>query len=195
MALPDNVLSTTPVRGTFAAPDDVRATLLEDWEMGGIGISNPSMGLQVQTWRGYVEGNNIVLSAPSEPPFVVTTDTGITEVSFTFDTNMRPTVVYVAAGVAKHYWYDAVPENYVTTTLAAGVTSPMMTHDDKRAGRTTISDALLFYFRAGNLCYRQQRDRYNTERVLAALAPGASRIRRVGMTNRLRVQIEYDVLA
>lgn len=194
MSLPDNVLSTTPVPAPFLVPDDVvRASLLEDFERGGVNLSNPEDGLVVQTWRGFVDGSTVKFESPTWPPSTVLTDAGITELSMSFDQNMRPMVAYMVGSTAKLYWYDSLIEAHTTTTLAAGITSPTLTHDDKRDGRTGASDVLLLYILGGQLRYRQQRDRFTVERVLATVPAGTTRLRRVGMNTQLRVQIEYDV--
>jgi hypothetical protein len=194
VALPGNQFTTTAVRGDFLAPDDrVRTSLLVDYEMGGIASGDPSAGLQYQAWEGRVNAGTIQVRPDGAGAWTdVTTDSGITEIAIAFDQNMRATVAYVAAGSAKLYWYDATLPGFTTTTFA-GATSPVVTMDDKRAAEVGLNDVLFFYIKAGRVCYRQQRDRYATERDLGAAPTGMTRILRWGFTNLFRVQLEFGV--
>ena len=51
MAMPANVLSTVPHPDDYLPPIDKDRGLLEDWEMGGIALNDPSQGLRVQEWH------------------------------------------------------------------------------------------------------------------------------------------------
>lgn len=192
MALPENALSDSPVAATMLDPDGrARASLLVDYELGGADIGDPSQGLQVKAWEARVSAGVIQTRPDGVGAWTdVTSDTGITEIALAFDQNMRPTVAYVAAGVAKLYWYDAVAASYVTTTYA-GATSPVVTMDDKRPMQVGLNDVLLFYLRAGRVRHRRQRDRYTIEYDLAAIPSGMTRIVRWGMTVANRVQLEF----
>lgn len=196
MSLPENSLSPyDPPVANWIAPDNLGrpADLLTDYEEGGIALDDPSEGLQGYIWRARLVGNDIMLGkSPYTVETIVLTDTGITELSLSFDQNMRPTIAYVAGGQAKLYWYDSVPEMQVTTNLAADVLSPFLGLDDKRSPATvlTTNDTLLFYIRGTSLYYRQQRDRYATERLLKTYPDNNIRIGRVGITRGLRMQIQ-----
>jgi hypothetical protein len=117
---------------------------------------------------------------------------GITELSLSFDQNMRPAVAYVVAGQAYLYWYNSVTELQETWTLPADVKSPFLSLDDKRDPATTITsnDTLLFYIRGTSLYYRQQRERYVTERLLKTYPDSNIRVGRAGMSRGLRMQIQ-----
>lgn len=192
--LPDNVLSTTPVLSAFESPDSLeRLSLTVDREMGGTALNNPTDGLLVQAWRAWLDGSDVrcateAAAASGSPGTILFTAAGITELSLTFDQNMRPAVAFVASGVAKLWWYDSVAGGQTTTTFAT-VTSPFLTLDDKRPKQQGPSDILMFYVRSGVLYYRQQRDRFNVEYTLATV-PLATRVWRLGMGRGLRLQIE-----
>src|SRR5690554_634387 len=81
-----------------------------DYEDGGIGIQDPSAGLEYQVWRTRVttDGTRILLGAANHPEQVIYTGTGITEVSLSFDGNMRPHFAWVEEGVAKFNWYNSL---------------------------------------------------------------------------------------
>jgi hypothetical protein len=196
VSLPDNTLSANSNFSSFLQPDALgRGDDLEDYELGGIALNDPSQGLKVKNWkaRALNGSNEIRVSAdPYNIEIPLVSADNITEVSLAFDQNMRPALAYITNGQAKLYWYDSVVEAQVTTVLAADITSVFLTMDDKRPAMTLLNrnDILLFYVRAGNLYYRQQRDRYDTERFLVALAEPTMKLRKCGMATGLRVQIQ-----
>ena len=89
-------------------------------------------------------------------------------------------------------WYDPTVEAYVDVPLAAGTTTPFLTMDDTRAPsvQSGISDVILTYIRDGALYVRVQRERFLTERLIAADIQGSKRIWHFGMNNKLRLQWE-----
>lgn len=194
MSLPLNTLSATPVVSTWLAPDDiVRADSTVDYELGGIALSDPSQGLRVQSWRARVSGSNVLAGpTPYTSESTLFTAAGISELSVAFDQNMRPAIAYIQAGQAKLWWFDSFVATQVTTTLASDIVSVYLTTDDKRdvATQVNTNDVLLFYVRSSKLYYRQQRDRFATERELKTFNGPSVSIKRCGMTAGLRVQIE-----
>lgn len=193
--LPGNVLSDsavfapTYVTTKTPSPDD----MLRAWEMGGVAISDASQGLSVKLWqlRGVKHDDSatidVAISAPGVAETVLFSGDDITEIDLAFDQNMRPFVCYVQAGAAKYYWWDGSIPGYATVTMAAGVTNPRCCLDDHRDFDIANSDIILAYLRAGNLYYRQQRDRFNTERLLHAVGTGATLVY-VAMNTALRLQ-------
>lgn len=169
-----------------------------DYEQGGIALNDSSLGLMVQKWRATYDTN---CSAVKVSPYPYTTDTaiftaaGITELSLAFDQNMRPAVAYVSADIAKLYWYDSFLNSVTTTTFASDVRCPFLSMDDKRsvASQTNSNDILFFYIRGNNVYYRQQRDRFVTERQIASfVSSGTVRIAQAGMTSKLRVKLRLS---
>ena len=193
MAMPANTLSSLPAYSAFMAPDDrVLSSLLVDYERGGVALNDPSQGLNVQDYEARLDGNNIQVRTDGTGAWTtVTSDTSITELALAFDQNMRPTVAYVAGGVAKMYWYDAVAAAYVTTSYP-GATSPVVTMDDKRDMQIGLNDVLLFYLQGGRVKHRRQRDRYTIEYDLADVPTGMTRIARWGFTEGKRIQLEFS---
>ncbi|TXH55300.1 MAG: hypothetical protein E6Q97_09080 [Desulfurellales bacterium] len=193
MAMPANTLSPLPTYSAFLAPDDrVRASLLVDYEMGGADIGDPSQGLQVKAWEARVDGSDIQVRPDGAGAWTtVTSDSGVTEIALAFDQNMRPTIAYVAGGVAKLYWYDATAAAYVTTSFP-GAESPVVTMDDKRDMQVGLNDVLLFYLQDGRVKHRRQRDRYTIEYDLEDVPTGMTRIARWGFTEGKRVQLEFS---
>jgi hypothetical protein len=182
-----------PVIGEFLYPDNIAPDVDLDYEMGGIGLNNPFLGLMVQAWtmQLFVDPDtsigSIYLSAPTVAPTLVFQDVGIQNCAFAFDQNMNPVICFTQAGFARFRWFDATISDYTITTLPAGSTPPRATLDDKRASQIPVSDVLVCYTRAGNLYMRAQRDRYLIEYLLKTGVTG--RVLQFGMGDKLRVQI------
>lgn len=195
MTLPNNQLAPDGPIGVWLQPDNTaRIDPLVDYELGGIGISDPSQGLQIQNWRVRVDGNQNILVSP-EPYTVETfiiTGAAITEISLAFDQNMRPVIAFLDNGQAKLYWYNPDTGSVVTISIMPGIVSAMVTMDDKRKAATELAtnDVLVYYIRDGNLYYRQQRERYATERMLAVLKSPLGKLRKLGMAENWRVQVQ-----
>lgn len=203
--LPPGGLSEAPQRGNFLAPDELAPIfnypedltpdeVPTDWELAGIGLNDSVAGVQYQDWTFYMDGPDIMVTAPNTPPTVVhSPGLGVLELSGSFDSNMQPVVVWTGADLVTWLrWWNPVTTSFVLSTLPA-LRSPRLTLDDKRASQTVNRDVLLFYIRDEAVCYRQQRDRYQVEYPLYPLPRGYTRIGRVGMTDRMRMQVELTL--
>jgi hypothetical protein len=192
MALPQNTRSTVAVSGLYLPPDDALTSPLLDYEIGGVAINDASQGMLVRTWRGLFDKQDgwLYLQADNETPVQWIQDFAITEFSFTFDQNMRPAVAYVSGGEMRLRWFDTTINNYRTDTFGTA-RNPRLALDDKRplllAGN---SDIIFAYIRGDSLYYRQQRDRFNTERFLRSGIEADIRLKNIGMTRNLRMQFE-----
>jgi len=189
--LPGGILSTTPITGAFqwSRNEDIQDDLIS-YEMGGIALNDASMGLHYQMWKGSLVENNIMLESATQVPVSIYTGVNITGLSISFDQNMRPTAAFTENGLAKLLWYDSTVPGQVVTTLAAGVTTPKVTMDDKRSTQSGISDIILSYVRDFKICYRQQRDRFETEYILTDQV--CKRLIKVGMNSKLRLQWMFE---
>lgn len=185
--IPDDRLSSQPVIAPFVGAKLRRSTKTLDFEDGGIALNDPSEGNQYQVWRGRLIGNDVVLDAPEADPVIVYSGENITEISFSFDQNMRPVVAFQQDGISKLFWFDSVAGQQVVTEYE-GALSPKVVLDDKRATQTNNSDVIFGYIREENLYYRQQRDRFLIERLLAP-APRA-RLEKIGLNTKLRLQFQ-----
>jgi hypothetical protein len=190
--MPLNQFSPDAVPGAYLSPDGrARSSLMVDYELGGVAIGDPSQGLQVRVWEARAGAGFIEVRPESGGAWTaVTGGASITEISFSFDQNMRPTVAYMDGGVAKHYWYNALTASW-TTSEYPGATSPVVLLDDKRDWQSATSDVLLFYLKAGRVMHRVQRERFMNEYDLAAVPAGKTRIVRCGMTDVGRIQLEF----
>jgi len=189
--LPDNVLSTSPVRGNLTGARAMAVTKFIDYEDGGVALNDSSKGNAYQVWRGRLIRNQVLLSAPNTPEFLLFEASGITEISFTFDQNMRPVLAFVQAGIAKLRWYDPLAGAQVVTNLPANTITPKVILDDKRQTQNSKGDVILGYVRNGGLYFRQQRERYLVERLLASGIK--SGILRIGFSDQLRLQFMMEV--
>lgn len=180
--------STTAVYAPFQIGDSNTVTNLTDYEYGGVSLYDGTQGLLVKLWKMQVVGSDVIISENGANSQVLFTESGITEISFTFDQNMNPFVAYVAGGTAKYYWYDSSIPGYTTTNLPSGSTNPRATFDDKRASQILLdkSDIVLGYLRAGNLYVRVQRERYLTEHLFQSGVTG--KLVKIGMNNKNRLQ-------
>lgn len=186
--IPNDSLSSLLLPAMWLAPDDLENSYLVDYELGGIGLDDPSQGLKVQTWTLKLVGSDVIISAENWPETILFTRIGITELSLAFDQNMKPFVAFVENDVAKFWWFDTFVGTVVFSTLPAGSRTPRCCLDDKRELQTGTSDIILCYALNGILCRRQQRDRFTIEVQLGALHNTDDGIRRVGMHEKNRLQ-------
>lgn len=195
--IPDRRLATDPYAyvGAFLAPDDQENVLLEDYELGGTDLNDPSDGLKVKTWTASYNPatGEISLSAPGSVTTVVLTIMGVSELSLAFDQNMQPVIAFVENGAAKFYWWDTDIPGFTTTTLPAGSLTPRVCMDDKRDMETAANDVILCYVTGdGKLVALHQRDRYSTVDVLMDpfVDPygNPALLKRIGMNANNRLQ-------
>lgn len=172
-------------------PDAKPFRRLVSHERGGIALSDPSKGLDVQNWRLESDGSMVRLFSEMGSPIELFPDSGIRQLSLSFDQNMRKVVSieYESGGVDLIY-YDTLSASEETSSFS-GIRSPVVSLDDKRESQSGTSDVIFGYIRNSDhmLCYRQQRERYTVEHELIQLAP-RSRLRNLGMTTKLRMQFE-----
>lgn len=188
-------LSTTVVSADFIPPDDVDPTsTIIDYELGGVALSDSSAGLMVQTWTSRYDPATgyVLIGAGASPEVELFYAPGVSDLSFTFDQNMRPFHAYVQSGQAKFRWYDTVLGANRITSLDAADRYPKCCMDDKRDLQTVqgSNDIILAYMRGSSLYYRQQRDRYEVEYLLQTDING--RLLRVGMNVLNRLQFMFE---
>ena len=179
--IPNSILSTTVMSSDFLGVKNINSTNTINYETGGANISDTTQGLLVQSWRGRLIGDDIILDVPDNiliSPHVAYSAAGITEFSFTFNQNMNPIVVFVQSGSSKMYWYDSSLGGYTITDYGNTVTNPRVALDDKRLEQTSNSDVIFAYIKEGSLYYRQQRDRFTIERLLRN---NCSYLKKIGM--------------
>lgn len=187
--IPENRESTTPVRGTFIAPDGMSGSQMIDYERGGIAVNDPSQGLRVQEWMFYYRDGVVYCKADLTAEFAIFAADGVTALSGSFDQNMRPIVAYLIGKECRLNWYDTLAGTRRDDSFGE-LRTPKLSLDDKRSSQFQASDVIFSYIRDGNLCYRQQRDRYTVERILRSGLSEYAKIISVGMTHGWRLQFE-----
>jgi hypothetical protein len=188
--LPNNRASTVDISSRFLSTDEKASSRTVDWERGGVAINDASQGLDVQDWKLHLSFNNLILT-PSDvgEPTVVYTASGLTDIALAFDLNMRPVLAAAQAGSLWLRWYDSTVSAYRVDTFGVGA-SPKLALDDRRPSRSGIADVILAYIRDGALYYRQQRDRYLTERMLVDGLDSKLVLKTIGMSRQWRMQFE-----
>lgn len=197
MALPNNAASSVGVSDLMLPPDDQVTTPLEDFERGGIAVNNPSAGLNARDWRCFVDetnGADVYLQPAGGVAVLIFSVPGVTAVTFTFDQQMRPAVVYRLGSSVLLRWFDPTQNSFVTTNYG-DLKDPKLSFDDKRITQVADRGDIIFaYLRqiggTLGLYYRQQRDRFNIEYTLRTGLPVNTRLRAVGMNRNLRMQFE-----
>lgn len=189
--LPDNMLSSQTVRGNITGARALAVTPIVDYEDGGVALNDSTRGNQYQIWQALLIKDRVLVSAPNTPEFVMYEGQGLTEISLTFDQNMRPVLAFVQNGVARYRWYDPTVGAQIVTDLPAGSITPKVILDDKRQTQTSNCDVILAYVRGGGLYYRQQRDRYQIERLLTDGV--TTSLLRIGFSDQLRLQFMMEV--
>ena len=175
----------------FVLPRNEQYGLMESWERGGAGIGNTSEPLTKYNWFAFSDGSKITFHREDDPNIGMQLQglNNVTEIDATFDQNMRPCIAFVEDGESKLYWYDTVQQKMAIRVFPSGsVRHPRVSLDDKRPTAISRSDVILGYINQDNkLCYRQQRDRYDTEYVLKEFDAYPRRVLwRIGMTKANR---------
>ncbi|MEC7118980.1 MAG: hypothetical protein VXW65_03625 [Pseudomonadota bacterium] len=187
--LPDNVLSSDSQQADFLLP--IKSSKVTDLEWGGVAVQDTSQGLRVKIWQAYLDGDNVMIVAPEVPPTVLFSAAGITELALAFDQNMRPAVAYRQSGTAKLWWYDSTIAD-MTVTDFGDCRDLHLTLDDNRPNQISVSDIIFGYIRDNALYYRQQRDRYETEYLLSAVAQDLTMM---GMMTNQRMGFSFTTLS
>lgn len=196
MALPDLVFASQSIPAVFLGGKSLPVTGQLDYEYGPIALQDASRGINYQLWTSRLENGIVYIKAPTVPEYAFLTLPNVTEMSFSFDRNANITFVYVQADSVFMYWFDSSVGGYVTTPYGSDIVSPRLTHDDKRTLQSSVSDVIFAYVHVdtrdaqgkpltASLRYRQQRERYGVERILATNVTDG--LVKIGMMRNLRV--------
>jgi hypothetical protein len=193
MPLPQDVVSAEPQPSTFLNPDNITFLPHLVYERGGVDLQDTSEGNIAYTWRARYTNNAISIERDGIEGYDILTElANVISIDMTFDQNMNVIICYDIAGTSYLYWFDSVIQDY-TTTVYPNTRSPRLTRDDKRPQFTTQSDVLFAYITAaGELIYRQQRDRYTIARTMTAGVQDSVYIEKIGMTTTNRVYFKLS---
>jgi hypothetical protein len=193
--MPNNALSSHPVVGAFLPPRtalrNTPALGLIDVHPGPVALSNPTLGITYQLWQVRGDANNIYLSAPNTPEFKVLPGQSAIWVALAFDQNGNVFIAWTAnnTGQSYYYWFDTTIPGYRISAIPGVVNRVFACLDDNRNAEFQVDDVMVSYVRAGQLYFRQQRDRFGVEYSLGA-APGA--IVQFYMSHVLRMQWAFQ---
>lgn len=152
---------------------------------GGVAIQDGTQGIDFQDWVIRISAPNTVSIEPRTSGVGTTLIIpGIRYVSGGFDRGMNLALAYETAdGKSYFYWFDTVPNQYVTTEYP-GISNILACHDDVRDTSSDTSDMILTYEKNGAIYWREQRDRYLIEYLATANPVG--HLTRFGMASSLR---------
>jgi hypothetical protein len=187
--IPSNAFTTNPIQGSFRPPNDLDYDPLHQIVWGGQAIGDGTKGRLVKYWEVALVTEGITVRPVNGP--IAFTLTGldisqITSVSLAFDSNMGLAIAYTVSTGANLYYFDSLSSQY-TTRFFADINSCRLCVDDARDFYSSASDVIFAYTRVGNVYWRQQRDRYNIERLIGA---SPNKLIRIGQTFVNRLQLE-----
>ena len=178
----------------FKFPDNiVTDNELEDYEMGGIALQDPSKGMEFQVWQGYWNPVDkwIYLKPDNlDDPIPIFTEPDVEEFCFTFDQNMRwAAAIRTSTNLCKFLWYDSMVKAYVTTFIS-NVSSVRLTLDDKRFNQIQfgVADMIITTIEGGIVRWRIQRDRFGVAYSHPGSVSPRARITHFGMGENNRLQ-------
>lgn len=186
----DGAFSSVGVPGVYYTPDNLSGYVRQtDYERGGVALFDASKGLLVQNWRAQWNRvtREVTLSNESGFSRVMFSSIGLTQLSLSFNIAMNPYFAYTERGVTWLRWFDSTFSE--EKMLIPAASQPRLTLDDKRPESVIDADVVLFYLKGNQLCKRYQRERFETEHIMANDVDG-TRLGRVGMTTGNRVQVE-----
>lgn len=198
--IPGQSLSNPTIWNPYIPPDDVIPYLpTQSLQLGGIGLSDPTQGLEVQDWTLDLVASNIlldtfVISAPNTPTtqlYQLPSGQSASTCSLAFDQNMKPAIGYMQDSGGYLWWWDATIPAYQVLFLGSTITSVQLTMDDKRSAQTGAgtNDIICAYTDSNNLYYRQLRDRFQTQYTLAfPVGLPNPQLLKVGMNEDWRLQ-------
>lgn len=199
--MPAGGLSTKAYHAPLAYTSRGAVEFLFDYERAGIALYDGTQGVNIQLWRCRVRREespansgifvyHVEVSAPNTPWTILFTRTQrILEVSFAFDNNMFPFVVYALEnGQCWYWWYDSSDGTQKFTQMPGGTLTPRCCIDDHRESQQGISDVVLAYLSGGSLYVRYQRERYEIAHLEQAGLGANARLVDVGMNRAWRLQ-------
>lgn len=188
MSLPNNEASIDLQPGSLLTPDSLSYDPHLVYEKGGVDLQDTSEGNLGYVWSGRYANNAITIKRDGIDGYDILTElAGVSSIDIAFDQNMNVTVCYDINNTSYLYWFDTVPQEYVTSVFP-GTRSPRLTRDDKREQFVLSSDVLFVYITdSGDLVYRQQRDRFTIPRVLGTGVQSSVYIEKIGMTTANRI--------
>ena len=189
--IPNNQLSSVAIVNNYLPPNTELYRPTESASLGGDSLGDSGDNLVTKTWLAKYNSdtNEVTIESDTDAPELLFVRPDITEISLSYDQNMRPTVAFMEDGVATLWWYDSQVSDQVFTQYP-DATDPRVILDDRRPWAIGDSDNLLFYVKNDNLYMRIQRERFQDEHLLKENLNG-QRLWRVSTNNSLRIMFEF----
>lgn len=185
--LPLDTITPEPVYAEFRAPWDDPYLPLEERVLGGNAVGDGSAGREVKVWKISYSGGDVHVGPDGGADEFVQTRGGVTTLSLAFDANMAVAYAWQSVNGSSLYYFDSTLGSYNILTIADG-TSCRVGVDDTRSFNSASSDVIFAYTRGGQLYWRQQRDRYLTERLVGP--SGVSILHRCAQNTLNRLQFK-----
>lgn len=185
--IPSPGLSSTPMIGASLYARRAWTDALIDYEQGGVDIQDASLGLSIKSWKlvWNKQTGDFEISAAGVTTTTPLNKTDVKRCALSFDQNMNPAIAWEDNSGCHLWWFDTTIPAY--TILDQAGSYPYLTMDDKHELATLAgeNDMLWLYVRSGSLYYRQQRDRFTIEYLIAT---GISKLYHAGMNKNFRMQ-------
>jgi hypothetical protein len=186
--IPGNTFTPTPILGSFESHVNEIYNPLVYKTQGGVALNNITQGRRFKIWVCYYEAGLIKVKPENEAVVFTLAQANVLSLSLAFDNAMNIVLTWKTSTGVNLYYYDTITLGYITTHFP-GVTSSIVSVDNDIGFYTTDSDVLFIYTKNNNLYYRQQRDRYDTERLIGNTT---KLIKRVGLSTVNRFQIQLN---
>ncbi len=188
MAIPANSFTVEPDVSTFLSPYSDNYNPFTMRCRGGVSIGDGTQGRDIQNWRVSYADPVISVGVDGGPVDFTLNVPGIQIISLAFDNNMGVTLAWQVGSVSSIYYYDGIAQAYITKSYS-GTNSCRVVLDDERVYNNAGSDVIFAYVKSDNLYWRQQRDRYDIERLVGPVSPGR-KLKRAGQNQSRRLQFE-----
>lgn len=184
--IPANAITISPISGEFRPPESMPHNPSQHTTLGGFAIGDPSKGRQFQNWTAILAAGNVTVQPSNAGVAFSMPAPGAQSVALAFDNNMGIVLAWQTASGSNLYYFDTTTAAYTTRTFP-GTTSCRVCVDDAREFYAPSSDVIFAYTKNNVLYWRQQRDRYDIERVVGSTT---KRLIRMGLSQTNRLQFE-----
>lgn len=162
--------------------------------LGGSTLNTSTSDLTERWWVTYQVGQNVVVAGQmgavySNELVIFQEPEQIIDISLAFDQLNRPVIAYkLLDSQVKLYWYDSVLGDQTVSDITVG-SDPFVLFDYPKRPFEQFADVLLFYVKNNRVYWREQRDRYQTEREVANVS--TNKLVDVYVTTDGRVQLMF----
>lgn len=184
--IPADAITNSPISGAFQPPENLPYNPSQHTVLGGIAIGDPSKGRQFQNWTAILAAGNVTVQPSNSGVVFSIAAPSATSIALAFDNNMGLVLAWQTLTESVLYYFDTTTAAYTARSFA-GTTSCRVCVDDAREFYGPSSDVIFAYTENNNLYWRQQRDRYDVERLVG---PTGKKLVRMGLAQTNRLQFE-----